>query len=423
VESIRTIGPHPDSVYDIALAPDETRLATACRDGAVRFWTWPDGELEGGINTGGAGVTSVRFSPDGKQVAMGSPSGAAVAPIASTGTDGLVVLSNESVEAVAFSPAGDRVYVADSAGRLTAWESETGEYIAGLELGSDRLPSVETSADGSTVFVGNADGVVWIIDSASWDATSVEFGAGAHVYRAVCGPDGDLLAASFQLDGAGDIGDSLSPHRYEISIWRRSDPGGPRGDRTLVGHAGWIGALAFDPTGGLLASGSFDECVKVWDPIAHQLVDQAREHEGAAYAVTWASNGELLSASADGTVKVWRPGDGHPAPITREVEPLTKAWLLTTMLDTIGPGRAPLVRVAQDIVDAMVATGSLKRVEDIVRTVGSDLDPALLRVWNAVIWVIQLRLEQAYRSGDVNTAKAFNTLGNRISQAMFGGPS
>jgi WD40 repeat protein len=423
VDSIRTIGPHPDSVYDIALAPDEARLATACRDGAVRFWTWPDGELEGGINTGGSGVTSVRFSPDGKQVAMGSPSGAAVAPIASTGTDGLVVLSNESVEAVAFSPAGDRVYVADSAGTLTAWDSETGDYIAGLELGSDRLPSVETSADGSTVFVGAADGAVWVIDSGTWDATPVEFGTKAHVYRGACGPDGDLLAATLQLDGDGDIGNSLSPHRYEIAVWRRSDRGGPRGDGTLVGHAGWIGALAFDSAGGLLASGSFDETVKVWDPIAHQLVDQAREHDGAVYAVTFASNGELLSASADGTVKVWRLGTGGPPAITRQVEPLTKAWLDTTMRDTTGRGRSPLVRVAQDIVDAMVATGSFKRVEDIVQTVGNDPDPAHGHVWYAVIWVIQLRLEQAYRSGDMNMAQFFDALGNRITDAMFGGPS
>jgi WD40 repeat protein len=33
----------------------------------------------------------------------------------------------------------------------------------------------------------------------------------------------------------------------------------------LQGHTHWVGAVAFDPSGKILASGSDDETIKLWD--------------------------------------------------------------------------------------------------------------------------------------------------------------
>ena len=69
--------------------------------------------------------------------------------------------------------------------------------------------------------------------------------------------------------------------------------------------------MAISADGKLIASGSADKTVKVWDEVTGQVKFTLSEHRGAVNSVAMSADGQrLVSASDDGTVKVWDGATG-----------------------------------------------------------------------------------------------------------------
>ncbi|MCK9900981.1 TIR domain-containing protein [Frankia sp. Cpl3] len=99
---------------------------------------------------------------------------------------------------------------------------------------------------------------------------------------------------------------------------------------TLVGHTGPVTAVAFG-SGGLLATGSEDGTVRLWDTSdsrrIHQIGIPLTGHTGTVYAVAFGPGGLLATGGLDGTVRLWdtsssqhahqidRPLTGHNGPV------------------------------------------------------------------------------------------------------------
>ena len=89
--------------------------------------------------------------------------------------------------------------------------------------------------------------------------------------------------------------------------------------RTLRGHEGWIGRIAWSPDGKVLASPSADRTIRLWDAETGECMRTLTGHTRSVIAVAFDPAGEILaSASLDHTARLWNasgkllgPLEGH----------------------------------------------------------------------------------------------------------------
>eukprot|EP01028_Stygiella_incarcerata_P003759 TRINITY_DN1782_c0_g1_i7.p1 TRINITY_DN1782_c0_g1~~TRINITY_DN1782_c0_g1_i7.p1 ORF type:complete len:165 (+),score=16.26 TRINITY_DN1782_c0_g1_i7:66-560(+) len=109
------------------------------------------------------------------------------------------------------------------------------------------------------------------------------------VNSVVFSPDGSLLAS-----GSGD---------KTLKLWNTQSGGCIQ---TLGGHTGSVNSVVFSPDGNLLASGSGDKTLKLWNMKGGGCIQTLAGHTGSVNSVAFSPDGSLLaSGSGDKTLKLW----------------------------------------------------------------------------------------------------------------------
>ena len=67
-----------------------------------------------------------------------------------------------------------------------------------------------------------------------------------------------------------------------------------------------INCVAFAPDGSLLANGGDDARIQIWNVTSETLVQELSDPGGAVHALAWSPDGKLLASSGfDGRIRVW----------------------------------------------------------------------------------------------------------------------
>lgn len=130
------------------------------------------------------------------------------------------------------------------------------------------------------------------------------------VVRKLAGHRGSVNALVFSSDGKRLFAAAGEPALFgEVRHWNVSDG---TLQQTIEGHRDALYSLALSPDAKTLATGSYDQKIKLWEVESGKELRTLSGHNGAIFDLSFRKDGKILaSASADRTVKLWDVATGE----------------------------------------------------------------------------------------------------------------
>lgn len=301
--------------YAADFSPDGKRLATAEWLHRGLLWDVATGETLQTLKSDTTGPTiDVRYFPDGNQVVTAGANDWGSAPVRIFDTVSqedwgleLPVEIDSRLSPDSIDVSADGKYVASGVSSrytksgkrpsvIAVWEASSRELVALIDGFSIHMHDVAFSPDGTLLVAAFADGTLRFISTESWT-----------VARTTQAHSSDAFAISFSHDGTTLASSGLKPSADgvigEIAFWNVKE-GTRRG--VVHHHEKEITSLDFDPTGTLLAAGSRDHEVTIWDSDTLTCRTRFKGHAAAVEGVRFSPDGrKLCTSSADTTTKIW----------------------------------------------------------------------------------------------------------------------
>jgi len=243
----RTFDGHTKSVNCFALTPDEAMLVTGSSDTTVRLWDTTTGETVRVLQDRKRVVSALSLSADGAWIAAGSYKGRVSVWSMSGEVVAAFPASKQNLSAAAISPADRGVLATSGQGpTVHVWEVPSGRAAATLEAETAAVMRLGYTPDGAGLVALTYEGLLH-----AWDA-----GAWRHTDQALPSVP---QARAFAFDVAGARVALLAPGLVQIYAF----PGWELLDEQPVA-AKVLNAVAFSPSGNLLAVGAADRMVRLW---------------------------------------------------------------------------------------------------------------------------------------------------------------
>ena len=260
---------HKNNVTSVAVSPDGKRIVSGSLDHTLKVWDAASGRTLETIKAHNGQVYCVAFSPDGKRIASGGEDRMVTVWDSSTGRE-LATLQGHvgPVTSVAFSPDGKRIAGSSDDNTIRVWDATLGTSL--LTLYNVTVTSVAFSPDSKRIASGSTDHTIRV-----WDAAT------GHELLTLRGHTNGVMAVAFSPDGkriascSGDIALPLSHGNGDNTV-RLWDAATGQETLTLRGHAEAVNCLAFSPDGKRIASGSYDDTLKVWDATKSDAAETGR---------------------------------------------------------------------------------------------------------------------------------------------------
>ncbi len=261
---------HIGFIRDVSFSPDGKSLAIAVYNW-VYLWDVPTGTLRNIFKGHTDTVMSVEFSPDSSTVASGSvyfqPDYLLTEPATST--------LNTNMEQ-------------KKKGELLLWDVSTGQQKNNFMKHVGNVYSISFNFDNSYLAVAS-DNNVYLLDAVTGE-TSKFFPNPGNVYSVSFSPDGNSIAT-----GSDD----------KVRLWDITTGTIRTFDTIFNDHTPNIRSVKFSPDGRTLAASIYNT-VHLWDIATSDTITVFKGHAADVYRVNFNDDGTILaSGSIDGTLLLW----------------------------------------------------------------------------------------------------------------------
>ncbi|HEY9668301.1 MAG TPA: WD40 repeat domain-containing protein, partial [Coleofasciculaceae cyanobacterium] len=180
--------------------------------------------------------------------------------------------------------------------------------------GKSTTYAIAITPDGQIMLSGGNDKIITVRHLGTGRIIRTFIGHTGSIYTLCLSSNGQILVSGgrdttlkvWNLDAVGNY-NSFSPASRVI------------GDGlmyTLTGHSESINCVAITPDRRILASGSEDNTIKLWDFYTQECLATLEGHEAGVKSVAISPDGQLLvSGSADNTIKLWQLPEDVDEPI------------------------------------------------------------------------------------------------------------
>ncbi|HZW29083.1 MAG TPA: protein kinase, partial [Isosphaeraceae bacterium] len=312
---------------NVALADD---LLAGC-PADLRAWEWAYAQRLGHselvtwrASSQGRDVWCVAFSPDGARVAAGTgpwgqvgagATGELTVRDVKTGAEVFAVRGlRGAVQAVAYAPDGRTIAMAhgftgpEEGAVLALLDATTGQELWRASERGVQILGLAFSRDGLTI----ASGCGHFNDYTTAGYARLRAArTGTALGRPIAGGPGGVLSVGFSPDGSR----LALASRDVVDLCDLSHPGRPIVHQ-LRGHVNFVYAAAFSPVGRRLATGGWDQSIRLWDWETGRLLDTFIGHRGFVRGLAFSPDGaQLVSGSEDKSVRRWdlATGGDHDA--------------------------------------------------------------------------------------------------------------
>ena len=200
---------------------------------------------------------------------------------------------------VAFDPKGKRVLSGGWDNWVKCWDSATGKELVAVQQWKGTPRAVAWAPDGKRWVVGLMGNLATSVDV--WDTETQEV---TTRYTGHTGPVRGVLAVAFSPDGKRIVSGGFD---RRVRVW---DAKTGQEQLVLPGHNPTVSSVAFSPDGHWVISGGHDNAVKVWDSTTGKQVYTFQTEDGGRQLVRCiavnADGSRVASGHEDGTLRIWK---------------------------------------------------------------------------------------------------------------------
>lgn len=265
-------------------------------------WHLPEGAK---MRLGKGEINDIKFSPDGKLLAVGTSIGVWIYDVHSRKEVAFLKSNKYQIDALMFTENGTKIVSAGvygPTGRIITWEVET-EFspekpnipiIGNLLRGTGYFWATALPNDGNLLAVGSGGGSIQLWDLRTGNRISTFKAHSDNISGLVFSPDGSTLVS-------GSYNSRI--HLWDVATQKRQ--------QTLT-QSFDAHALAFTSDGKKIASGSFSGSIQSWDLETKQKLVSFKGHTDAIRALAYSPDGKMLaSGSWDSTIRLWGTDTGN----------------------------------------------------------------------------------------------------------------